>query len=285
MSVLHDVASFVRWRIIAVRYAGKVRGVLNGRAFARTTPRTELAQRVENIGYESGPKLEPEALARIIEIYRPRVDSAERHEGGAPFVNLFAPEDIDPGNPLFQLAFSAQVLDIADDYFGGRLSLDSIQVLYSWPTHGQDLRASQMWHKDYGDSRSFHYIAYLNDVNGPEDGPFSFIDKRDTRRIMPSAHIRRISDSKFSKELGEGRLREFLGSAGDSIYVDPAACYHSGSRCKNSRLAIFVTFNTSNSYVAPTSLVRENRQRILNAAKAVRPDLSELYLRRLLSIQ
>jgi hypothetical protein len=284
MSVLHNVAHFVRWRVIALRYAGKLRGLSAPRSLAGAAPRTAAVHRINMQGHDAGPKLSSEDLERITQTYRPRMNAAPRREGGHPFVNLFSADDIDAANPIVRLAFSPEILDIADDYFAGRLVLDSLQVLYSWPTQGA-LQASQMWHKDYGDSKSFHWIAYLNDVTGPDDGPFSFIDKNDTRRIAPSVFIRRISDQAFSKELGDGHVREFLGRAGDSVFVDPAACYHNGSRCKNPRLAIFVTFNTHNPFVAPTPLVRENRQRIFDAARHVRPDLSELYLKRLLQLQ
>jgi hypothetical protein len=283
MSKLREVAHFLRWRTIALRYAGKLRGLSARRAFAATRSRTATVQRIMSRGHDVGPRLSPERLEAITRIYRPRMHAAPRQDGGHPFVNLFSADDIDAENPVVRVAFSPEILDIADDYFAGRLIVDSIQVLYSWPTQGA-LRASQMWHKDYGDSKSFHWIAYLNDVNGPDDGPFSFIDKNDTRRIAPSMFIRRISDQTFTEELEDGQLREFLGRAGDSVFLDPAVCYHSGSRCKNPRLAIFVTFNTSNPFVAPTLLVRENRQRIFDAATRVRPDLSEAYLRRLLQI-
>jgi hypothetical protein len=284
MSVLNNVAHFVRWRLVAVRYAGKLRGLSAGALGGAAPPRTAAVQRIDAQGFEPGPKLSPNELERITEIYRPRMSTAAHRDGGHPFVNLYSAEDIDPDNPVFRLAFSPQILDVADDYFAGRLILDSIQVLYSWPTQGA-LRESQMWHKDYGDTKSFHWIAYLNDVKGLDDGPFTFVDKQDTRRIGNSPFIRRIPDETFSRELGDGQLRHFLGSAGDSVYVDPAACYHNGSRCKNPRLAIFVTFNSSNPFVAPTPLVRENRQRIFDCARPLRPDLSDPYLRRLLQIQ
>lgn len=284
VSRLYEMAHFLRWRTIAVRYAGKLRGLSARGVFAVTPPRTAAGQRVMSLGHDVGPKLAPPQLERITQIYRPRMNVTPPRQGGHPFVNLFSADDIDAENPVVRLAFSPDILDIADDYFSGRLILDSLQVLYSWPTCGP-LEASQMWHKDYGDFKSFHWIAYLNDVNGPDDGPFCFIDKKDTRRIAHSLFIRRISDQTFSQELGAGKLQEFLGRAGDSIFVDPAACYHNGSRCKNPRLAIFVTFNTSNPYVAPTPLVRDNRQRILSSARRIRPDLSEAYLRRLLQIQ
>lgn len=282
MSLLHDAAHFFRWRLIPLRYAGKLRG-WPARPGAAAAPRTALAQRVLEEGHTAGPAIAPAQLAALQALLAPRAAAVTPTGHGHPFVNLLQPEDLVAECPALALAFSPAVLDVADDYFGGRLVLDSIQVLYSWPTQGA-LRASQMWHKDYGDTRSFHWIAYLSDVSGPEDGPFCFIDRIDARRINRSFFIRRIPDERFAAELGDGTLRTFLGQAGESVFVDPAVCYHNGSRCRRARLALFVTFNTSNPFVAPTPLVRENRAALLRAALALRPDLSEPYLRRLLQL-
>ena len=103
-----------------------------------------------------------------VPVYGPRGEQVLHRQEGHPFTNLFQREDLTPNNPVFRFAFSPQVLDRADEYFGGRFVFDSIQVLYSWPTEGA-LRESQMWHKDYGDWRSFHCVAYVNDVLAPED--------------------------------------------------------------------------------------------------------------------
>jgi hypothetical protein len=284
MSVLHDVMHFVRWRVIALRYAGKFKGLSVGSVFRRIPPKTAAVERIRMLGYNAGPKIPPQEVARIAAIYRPRTHDVEKSEGGHPFVNLFAAEDISAENPVVRSAFSPEVLDVADDYFGGHLILDSIQVLYSWPTQGT-LRESQMWHKDYGDAKSFHWIAYLNDVMGPEDGPFDFIDKADTKRISRSPFIRRIDDRTFEKELGNGVMRQFLGRAGESVFVDPAACYHNGSRCKNARLAVFVTFNTDRPYVGPIPMIRDNKARLFDVAKQLRPDMNSLYLQKLLRLQ
>jgi hypothetical protein len=284
MSVLHDVMHFVRWRVIALRYLGKLKGFSAGSVFRRTPPKTAVVERIRKDGHDAGPEIPPQELARIAAIYGPRTLEVARAESGHPFVNLFAAEDISAENPVLRSAFSPGVLDVADDYFGGHLVLDSIQVLYSWPTQGA-LRESQMWHKDYGDTKSFHWIAYINDVTGPQDGPFAFIDKADTKRISRSPFIRRIEDQSFEKELGNGVMRQFLGRAGESVFVDPAVCYHSGSRCKNERLAVFVTFNTDRPFVAPIAVIRENKERLFDAAKRLRPDISDSYLQKLLRVQ
>jgi hypothetical protein len=284
MSRLHEAAHFLRWRTIALRYARRLR-TLSPRGWAAVTPaRTATARAIRTQGHNCGPRIPQLQLEQTLAMYGPRAAQVVAQDSGHPFVNLFVPEDITAHNPVVALAFSPLVLDVADDYFSGRFALDSLQVLYSYSTQGA-LRESQMWHKDYGDSRSMHWIAYLNNVSGPDDGPFAFVDKHDARRIARSVFIRRIPDHRFMQELGEGKVRQFLGSAGESVFVDPAACYHSGSRCKNARLAVFVTFNSDRAFFAPTPLIRENRQALFDAARHLRPDLNDEYLKRLLQLR
>jgi hypothetical protein len=280
MSAVQSMYSFLRWRLVPVRYAGKI--TARPRAAGSFVPRSALIDAIERDGHHAGPRLTPETLAQVQAIYRPRMAEVTPTHGGHPFTNILRAEDFAPENPVFRHALSPQVLDVAHDYFNGRFLLDSIQVLYSWPT--QALSQSQMWHKDYGDSRTLHCVTYLNDVAKPEDGPFVFVDKTDTRRIRRVPFIRRIDDETFKAELGSGQLRQFLGRAGESVFVDPSACYHYGSRCTRARLAIFVTFNTDRPFVPPTEPIRQHRERILVAARAVRPELSDSYLRGLLQL-
>lgn len=281
MSSIHQLLHFIRWRTIAVRYAGKLRGRPPAASHRTHPARTRTVERLQAHGHEAGPRIGDADLAQIRAIYEPRAGQVEMRQTGHPFTNLFQREDMTPNNPVFRFALSPAVLDRADEYFGGRFLIDSIQVLYSWPTEGE-LRESQMWHKDYGDSKSFHCVAYVNDVMTPEDGPFVFVDRDDTKSIARSPFIRRISDADFARELGAGKPRHFYGRAGESVLIDPAACYHYGSRCKRPRMAIFATFNTNRPFVSPIPLIRENSERAVQSALLVRPDLSEAYLRRIL---
>jgi len=281
MSPLKDTYNFVRWRLIPMRQlSGLALQMSHGRHYrapARPVNDPELAAK----GYRTGPTLLPEEVEAMRAIYVPRAEAVVPTERGHPFKNLMEAGDFTADNPVMRFAFSPEVLDAADAYFGGRVTLDSIQMLWSFPT--SDLRESQMWHRDYGDAKSFHCITYLNDVQTDADGPFVFVDRNDTRRIKPSPIIRRIDDETFKQELGDGKILSFLGRAGESVFVDPAVCYHYGSRCKSGRLAIFVTFNTDRPYVPAQSPLRESRLAALDAAKLIRPDLDEAYLRRLLN--
>lgn len=285
MTSVRDISSFIRWRLIPVRYATKLMSLGSASASLAETGRTKVTEVVNATGFDAGPTLDAETVSKLRDIYLPRGAEAVPKDRGAPFVNLVRAEDFTADHPLMKVAFSPEIFDAAVDYFGGRLVLDSIQVLHSFPSNGP-LRESQYWHKDYGDSKSFHCVAYLNDVLTDDKGPFVFVDKNDTRRIRKSAIIRRIDDVQFKRELGDGNVRSFYGKAGESVFVDPAACYHYGSRCTSeARLAIFVTFNSARPFVSPMSLVVENAEQLAKVGAELRPDLSPEFLRRILRLR
>jgi hypothetical protein len=271
----------LRWRFIPVRYAGKVRRSIGGAR--RMAARPTRDRRIGEFGYDAGPTIPAALIDEIRALYAPRVADVVPTSGGHPFQNLFVADDLDAENPVFRFAMSPEVFDRAVDYFGGRMSFDSIQYLYSWPTDGA-LLESQKWHRDFGDSKSLHCVAYVNDVTTDADGPFVFVDRKDTRNIGRSMLIRRIEDERFARELGDGEIRRFYGKAGESVLIDPAACYHYGSRCRTPRHAIFVTFNTDRPYVAAIPTLRDNGERAFQAARQVRPDLDEALLRRVFGV-
>lgn len=279
MQTVQDLYKLVRWRLLPIRYAGKAGRYLRPPAARRH--RLRSIDPIVSDGFAPGPSIPIEDLDAIRSLAATRIADVRPTVGGHPFVNLIRAADFTADNPILKFAFSPAVLDRADDYFGGALIFDSIQLLYSWPTEGP-LAESQMWHRDYGDTKSLHCVAYVNDVLTDDDGPFVFVDRNDTRRIGAYPIIRRIPDDKFDRELGPGKKRVFYGRAGESVMIDPAICYHYGSRCKNGRVAIFVTFNTDRPMAAPMASMRENRSAILEAATAIRPDLSPAYLSRLL---
>ncbi|WP_156226250.1 hypothetical protein [Herbaspirillum chlorophenolicum] len=283
MSTVRKIASFARWRIVPIRYATMVGGMKWGKLFAHPPAKSATTEKIRMRGYAPGPVMPAALLQQAREIYEPRGSLVKPKESGHPFINLFQAEDISADNPVFSFAFSAPVLEAASDYFGGKLILDSIQVLYSWPTDGP-LRESQYWHLDYGDRKSFHCVGYLKDVLTPEDGPFVHVSKEATQKIGRSMIIRRIGDEQFDRELGDGKIEKFYGKAGSSVLVDPSTCYHYGSRCKIPRLAVFVTFSTWFPFVQPIPLITQNAEKILAEARKVRPDLSLPFLQALLQL-
>lgn len=282
MTMLRSTLSFLRWRLVPVRYLTRLGQISPSTLSIRTLVRTSAAATIQSHGFMDGPRMPYDLVNSARDRYLPRAQSVVPKATGHPFVNLFERSDIEVSNPILRMAFSPLVFDTAVDYFGGNVRLDSVQVLFSYPTSGE-LRESQYWHLDYGDSRSFHCVIYLNDVLDLDHGPFVFVDKHDSARIGRSLIVRRIDDEIFRRELGPGTIRKVFGPAGTSVYVDPAACYHFGSRCRGcSRLAIFVTFNSCLPFVSPSDFIRQNRDRLHGVAAALRPDLNAEFLRRVI---
>jgi len=278
---MKKLLSFLRWRIVLVRYLTMVSNFRWFSCWKSYKASSKIATDIEVQGLHLPEKIDDTDLKELQEIFTSRGDKVIPKAQGAPFVNLVQPSDFTVDNPMMRLAFSKKIFDAANDYFGGHFILDSLQVLYSWPTSGS-LRESQMWHKDYGDSKTFHAIIYLNDVTKVEDGPFVFVSKQDTRNINYSPLVRRIDDKTFLNELKDGTVQYFYATAGNIVLVDPAACYHYGSRCKNARTAIFITFNTSMPFCKPQDMIIDNATLIADVAKKLRPDLSEAFLDRII---
>jgi hypothetical protein len=286
-AILRDTVGFLRWRLVPVRKLGKWTKALSPPP--ATPPQAALtldharAATIERKGHVRAAPVKPELLAEIQQLYLPRGEQVVPHDGGHPFENIMQAEDFTPDNPVMRLAFSDAVLGVAEVYFGGRYRFDSLQVLHSFPTAGE-LRASQYWHRDYGDSKSLHFVMYVNDVLDDAGGPFGFIDKPNSAKVRRSPIIRRLTDAQIAAEVGDAQFETFYGRAGDAVLIDPAACYHFGSRCKVARTALFVTFNTSTPYTGMVEPLLSHRHQAAAAAKQIRSDLPPAYIDTVLGI-
>jgi hypothetical protein len=238
---------------------------------------------LETTGWVSAPAPDPQTLRDIAELYTPRAENVVAADFGHPFENVVRAEDFNASNPLFRFAFSDAILGAASAYFAGRFSIASLQVMRSFPTDGA-LRESQKWHRDYGDSRSLHFIMYLTPVTQPDHGPFVFIDKPTSKRVARSCVIRRLTDAQIAAETGTRAFEVFYGNIGDAIFVDPAACYHFGSRCGVPRTAVFITFNTHTPYTRMMEPLGRHRAKAAAEARKVRPDLPGTYIDRMLQV-
>ncbi|MDJ0978409.1 MAG: hypothetical protein QNI87_07720 [Erythrobacter sp.] len=287
-AVLRETYSFLRWRLVPLRALGKLKNQLFGHdapGFREETVGMSAARlaEIETMGWTNASSPSAPLLREIIEVYTPRADAVVPNDQGHPFENIVQPEDFDARNPVFRLAFSPEILDAANAYFGGAFSMASIQVMRSFPTFGA-LRESQQWHRDYGDEKSLHFIMYLNDVTEEKHGPFAFLNKPLSQRVKRSPIIRRLSDEQIAAEVGTDEYETFYGRAGDAIWVDPAACYHYGSRCRVPRTAVFITFNTHVPYTEMMEPLGRHRARAAREARKVRPDLAPDYIDRVLQV-
>lgn len=280
--MLRSCLSFIRWRLVPVRYITMLQEMKFRRIIHSNRHTKSVSLQIKKNGFSEAPTIPLDLMERMKSIYLHRGGGIKPQSHGHPFVNLFNSDDINENDPICQYAFSQQVLDVASDYFEGNFILDSIQVLYSYPT--DNLRESQLWHLDYGDKKSFHSLSYLTDVQSEMDGPFVFLDKETSSKIGRSLIVKRLHDNEILNLTGEDKTIRFLGKAGSAVYVDPAVCYHYGSRCRQPRVAVFVTFNGRFPFAKPMPIVAENRHKLLEVAVKIRPDLAESFLTRLLQL-
>lgn len=145
-------------------------------------------------------------------------------------------------NPYVQFALQKQLIGFLASYLGNLPQLDDVLLTYSRPT-GNKLSYSQLWHRDYDDTRVVKVFAYLTDVKDIEDGPFTLM--QNNRRKASDIIVKsRYSDSAFEARYPDAEIKEFIAPKLTVFAVDTSRCYHMGSRVKagRSRLLYTATF-------------------------------------------
>lgn len=281
--VINKILHTMRWGFVPTRYLTRLFGLKLKRLFRKPGHVFKDTEIIEKTGYKILQNLDNQSIQEIQTIYRKKSENVRRTNLKIPFVNLFTEEDISALNPVFKIAFSEKIQSCAYDYFRGKYLLDSIQVLYSFKTEDK-LKESQLWHLDYGDTKSFHFICYINDVTKSEDGPFVFLDKNNSNKIGKSLFVRRVPDEEVVSKVRNDDIIHFKGSAGSCLFVDPSVCYHYGSRCLNPRLAIFITFNSWFPFAQPSPFIIRNKKIIYENALKLNTNISPLNFQKQLAL-
>lgn len=179
-----------------------------------------------------------------------------------PDIEINLPREVDPSQPFtdikrlnsdYMQCLTETVVNLPQisrikDYFPRGLSLWNVALNYS-PARApsNEVNESQLWHWDYGDTRTVHLMINLEDVDG-ENGPFTFIS-HETNKIVKRHPfwIERFTDVQFEALTGKkiSLVKEqFTGKKGSFMFVDPGKILHQGARNIKPRLVAFYTFTT-----------------------------------------
>jgi hypothetical protein len=131
-------------------------------------------------------------------------------------------------NPFVAFALQQNVLTLLAKAYGEIPLLDDVLLTLSRPT-GKALALSQLWHRDYDDSRTIKMFIYLTDVRGRDDGPFTFLDGPVSDRLGSNFRSRR-DDEEVDAKLRPGELREMVAPRFSVFMVETSRCLHMGSR-------------------------------------------------------
>ncbi len=179
-----------------------------------------------------------------------RNDEPERTKDGKVkeryLVHLLVPSRYEEAPPLFDLALSDEVLQIATEYLGEVPVLLRVQIM--WSPVNSKMRGSQYYHRDGRKwlQRRVKFVIAAGDMD--EDcGPFTFLPGDVSERISDQFSgfkmQDRVDDEEMYRYIKRDDELKFLGPAESGLVLDTSRCFHFGSRSRGKeRLVIMFQF-------------------------------------------
>jgi hypothetical protein len=190
-----------------------------------------------------------EFAKKALEKWRSEEHANERRAGkrGEEYlVHMFQAFRYEEAPPLFNLALSDEILQIAMEYLGEVPVLSRVQVL--WSPVNRRMKGSQLYHRDDRQwfSRRAKFIFAATDVDD-SSGPFTFlpadISERVSRDFGGFKMQNRVTDEEMYRYVSHDDELKFVGPAGSGLVIDSNRCFHFGSRSRGSeRLVIMFSF-------------------------------------------
>lgn len=147
-------------------------------------------------------------------------------------------------SPFARFAVQPRLIGFLAECMGTLPQLDYVLLTLSQPT-GAPLAQSQLWHRDYDDTRTIKIFVYLTDVTDDRDGPFTFLPAPDSQRVGYTLHSH-LPDEKVFRRVSSDRKRIVLAPAMSVFAVETSRCLHMGSRVAEGhrRLLYTATYTT-----------------------------------------
>ena len=160
--------------------------------------------------------------------------------------SLLRDEDLTGDSMFIRYALQEHIVRCASMYLGEAPYLSDVSLQYSFDVKDADATHSQLWHKDFDDTRMFKVFVYCSDVRDEDDGPFHVADRQAVRgaRSMPFLSTRRYDDERFFAFADRSRAQAVYGAAGTTFVCDTQRAFHYGSRCRRPRLACWFTYQS-----------------------------------------
>ena len=136
-----------------------------------------------------------------------------------PFLNV---------KECIQIAFSDMLLDFATDYFNCMPGIGTFNLRKSY-LNNLPPKTTQLFHCDKNSIKFFKFFIYLNDVDGPEDGPLTIIKSSHKKRPYNHFMQHRWTEQDMKNLYGEDSLCYLTAKKGDLIAAT-TTCYHRGTK-------------------------------------------------------
>jgi hypothetical protein len=221
-------------------------------------------------------ELERDSLGRVERAEQARAAQKETHK--AFWVRLLddamVEGALDCDNVFVRFALQPRVVAVLAHLLGELPRLTDVLLTYSTPSD-EALSYSQLWHRDYDDVRTVKLFAYLTDVTGVADGPFTFLPGPQSDRVGFSVRSH-LADEAFFSRARPDAVQQVRAPRRSVFLCETSRCYHMGSRVADghARLMYTATFISSPN-VYPEGPPRFRATRPLSAAERLLLGLSQ----------
>jgi len=163
---------------------------------------------------------------------------------------LLTEDDLVSTSPFVRYLLQPSILSLIIPYFGTTPYLSSLSLFVSKPEDSKDWEKSQLWHKDYNDSKVLKLWTYFNDVLDDVNGPFTLIPAHKANKLRLPRFPTHKKDSVMEKQGSEKYKEKIYGEALSSFLVDTFRCWHLGSRVGKGglRAGLVATYITNTSF-------------------------------------
>jgi hypothetical protein len=253
----------IRWHLYRTPFAGLIKAckrmmlwssIRERRSLAETVLRTELhvkqGQELKKNGYvDISVALDANLLQELDCAGNQKLSMAAVRQIGQKsshknYWTRLLDEDMKDGrfdlqSPFVRVAIQPSVVSILSEVYEEIPRLDYVLLTLS-NYSGENYKVSQLWHKDYDDTRVVKLFIYLTDVSSPDDGPFTFFSGPDSDKFgfsLTSHHSDRVLDAK----IGLKNVRSVIAPKLTAFLVDTSRCLHMGSRVSEGHRRLLYT--------------------------------------------
>lgn len=234
---------YLRKAFVALRHPGTtLRRARLGTRLASDLPadfRSRIAE-LNATGYAAaGPEIDAGLLAELDRAADAKLQAGEQGRNLRSFFTQITDDsDLHADSIYVRFALQPGIQKIVSAYFGHVPYLADVQVLKSHGTDRDTWEESQLWHRDYGDSKTIKLWVYLTDVEKQESGPFTYLPVAPSARVPNTFIPGRVSDEAMAATGLADQAIAVYGPRLKCFYIDTALCYHLGSRLKQGQVRV-----------------------------------------------
>jgi hypothetical protein len=261
--MLEKTINRIRWHLYRTPFAKLVKlakrvvhwsRISERRVLANTIIRTELhkklGQELKRNGFvEISAALDKSLLRQLDDAGEQKLSMAalrhiKQNSSHKTYWTRLLDEDVKDGwldsqSPFVRVAVQPDVVSILTEVYGEIPRLDYVLLTLSTYS-GDDYKVSQLWHKDYDDTKVVKLFIYLTEVSSLDDGPFTFFSGPDSDKLGFTL-FSHMNDRVVDTKIGFRNSHSVIAPKLTAFLVETSRCLHMGSRVSEGHRRLLYT--------------------------------------------